>query len=228
MIKKYLLEKKIRKEICNIGEMIYRRGFVSANDGNISAKLNEDEFLITPTNVSKGVMKPWMIVKTDAKGNIIKGKLKISSEHKMHLRVYKENSKIKAVVHAHPQYATSFAIAGVPLDKPLLVEAVALLGIVPVAGFAMPGTEEVPDSIAPFCTKYSAVLMKNHGVLTWGEDLKQAYFRMESVENYAAITIYSKSNFDYVGQITSEQVDGLLEIRKRLGITTGGRPRTEE
>ena len=228
MLKEYLLERKLRKEICDIGEMIYKRGFVSANDGNISAKICENEFLITPTNVSKGAMKPWMIVKTDADGNIIKGRSKISSEHKMHLRVYKENNKVNAVVHAHPQCATSFAIAGEKLDKALLTEAVVLIGIVPVADFAMPGTEEVPDSIAPFCKKYNAVMMKNHGVLTWGKDLKQAHFRMEAVENYAVITMHLKNYFANVGHMTNEQIEGLLDIRKSLGITTGGRPETEE
>lgn len=228
MIKKYIYEKRIRKEICMIGKLIYDRGFVSANDGNISAKLSDNEYLFTPTNVSKGSMKPGMIVKTDKNGNVLKGKLKVSSEYKMHLRVYKENSEINAVVHAHPQCATSFAIAGRQLDKALLTEAVVLLGVVPVAGFGMPGTEEVPDSIAPYCNGYNAVMLKNHGILTWGEDLKQAHFRMEATENYAVITMYSEKYFDSKGQITEKQIDGLLEIREKMGIKTGKRPKGDQ
>jgi L-fuculose-phosphate aldolase len=224
MLKGYFFERRLKKEICIVGKQIYLKGFVAANDGNISVRIGGNEFLTTPTNVSKGFMKPWMIVKTDIEGNVIKGRMRPSSEIKMHLRVYAENSGVNAVVHAHPQTATTFAIAGEPLDKALLTEAVVLLGVVPVAPYAVPGTNEVPDSIAPFCKDFNAVLLKNHGVLAWGSDLKEALFRMEATENFAVLMMYSKLIFGEYRELDKKQIDGLLELRKTFGVVSGGRP----
>lgn len=221
----YFYERKIRKEICKVGRTLYEKGYVAANDGNISYRLNDDEYLITPANVSKGSMKPSMIIKTDKTGIAMKGRAKVSSEYKMHLRVYAENPDVRAVVHAHPQAATSYAIAGEPLDKALLTEAVVLLGIVPVAPYGTPGTSRVPDSIAPFCREYNSVLMKNHGVLSWGKDLKEAFFRMDATENYAKISMYSKKVFDDSGMLSKKQIDELIEIRGNIGIKAGGIPK---
>jgi len=226
-MKKLFVERMLRREICRVGKLMYAKGFVAANDGNISVKFGEDAYLFTPTNVSKGDMKPHMIVKTDKEGNVKKGRRKVSSEYKMHLRVYSENSSTGAVVHAHPPAATSFAIAGEPLDKALLTEAVVLLGAVPVAPYGKPGTQEVPDSIAPYCREYNAVMLRNHGVLTWGRDLREAYFRMEAVENFAIISIYSMNIFNGAGRLDKRQVDALLDIRRNLGISSGGRPESK-
>lgn len=224
----YFVERKIRKEICSTGRTLYEKGYVAANDGNISYKLCEDEYLITPANVSKGAMKPSMIIKTDKNGKVLKGRSKVSSEYQMHLRVYKENPGIRAVVHAHPQVATSYAIAGEPLDKGLLIEAVVLLGVVPVAPYGTPGTSRVPDSIAPYCRGYNSVLMKNHGVLSWGKDLKEAFFRMDATENYARISMYSETVFKGKGMLSKSQIDELIEIRNSIGIKAGGTPKAGE
>ncbi|MBR5517424.1 MAG: class II aldolase/adducin family protein, partial [Clostridia bacterium] len=127
-------EFEIKKQIWDIGKRIYDRGMVAANDGNISVKISDNEFLCTPTGVSKGFMTPEYICKVDADGNVIQanGNFKPSSEIKMHMRVYKQRPDVKSVVHAHPIYATSFAIAGIPLTQPIMPEAVIALGCVPI------------------------------------------------------------------------------------------------
>lgn len=210
--------------ICEIGKRVYNKNFVAANDGNISVKVGPNTIWTTPTGVSKGFMTPDMMVKMDLSGKVLAGKLKPSSEVKMHLRVYHENSEVNAVVHAHPPIATSFAIAGISLDKPVSPEAVVLLGTVPVAPYATPGTEEVPNSIAPYCKGHNAVLLANHGALTWGRDLIEAYYRMESLEHYALMLMYSTNIINKANELSCSQVADLIDIRTKLGINSGGVP----
>mgnify|MGYP005749084627 FL=1 len=222
--KKYMSDFEAKKMICEIGQRIYNKNFVAANDGNISVKVADNAIWTTPTGVSKGFMTPDMMVKMDLSGKIISGKMKPSSEVKMHLRVYKENPEVNAVVHAHPPVATSFAIAGIPLEKPVSPEAVVILGTVPVAPYATPGTEEVPNSIAPYCRDHNAVLLANHGALTWGRDITEAYYRMESLEHYALMLMYSTNIINKANELTCNQVDDLIAIRTKLGISSGGVP----
>lgn len=148
-------------------------GFVAANDGNITVRISENEILATPTGVSKGFMTPDMICKVNLKGEVISAseKYKPSSEIKMHLRVYEKREDVKSVVHAHPPYATSFAIAGIPLDKPIMPEAVISLGSVPIAEYGTPSINEIPDVVEKYLDYYDAVLLENHGALTYGADL---------------------------------------------------------
>ena len=221
---KYMSDFEAKKMICEIGKRIYNKNFVAANDGNISVKVDANTIWTTPTGVSKGFMTPDMMVKMDLSGKIISGKMKPSSEVKMHLRVYKENPEVNAVVHAHPPVATSFAIAGIPLEKPVSPEAVVILGTVPVAPYATPGTEEVPNSIAPYCRNHNAVLLANHGALTWGRDIIEAYYRMESLEHYALMLMYSTNIINKANELTCNQVDDLIAIRTKLGISSGGVP----
>ncbi|UII55518.1 class II aldolase/adducin family protein [Cytobacillus spongiae] len=221
---KYLSDFEAKKLICEIGRRIYNKNFVAANDGNISVKCGPNTIWTTPTGVSKGFMTPDMMVKMDLGGKVISGKMKPSSEVKMHLRVYNENPEVNAVVHAHPPVATSFAIAGINLEKPISPEAVVLLGTVPVAPYATPGTQEVPDSIAPYCKDHNAVLLANHGALTWGRDLIEAYYRMESLEHYALMHMYSNNIINKANELSCTQIDDLIQIRQKLGINTGGVP----
>lgn len=212
-------EYEIKKQICEIGKRIYQNGFVAANDGNISVKINDKEVLCTPTGVSKGYMTPDMICKVDMNGNVLlaNGKYKPSSEVKMHLRVYKERSDVKSVVHAHPPYGTSYAIAGIPLDKAIMPEAVIALGDVPIAEYGTPSTDEIPEAVAKFLQCYDAVLLENHGALTYGSDLMTAYFKMESLEFYAKLMFISSQ----IGQpqvLNNNQVDKLIDIRKQMNI----------
>lgn len=222
--KTYCSDFEAKKLICEIGKRMYDRGYVAANDGNISIKVGPNTIWCTPTGVSKGFMSPDMLVKMTLDGKVISGKLKPSSEVKMHIRVYKENPEVNAVTHAHPPVATSYAIAGIQLDKALLPEAVVLLGNVPVAKYATPGTQEVPDSIAPYCRDYNAVLLANHGALTWGSDGIEAYHRMESLEHYANILMYTGNIINKSNELNCEQVGELLQIREKMGIKAGGIP----
>ena len=138
-------EEAIKQEICDIGKRIYNRGMVASNDGNISVKISEHEFLCTPTGVSKGFMTPEYICKVDENGQVLQanGNFRPSSEIKMHMRVYKERPDVQSVVHAHPMYATAFAIAGIPLTQPIMPEAVIALGSVPIAEYGTPSTNEI-------------------------------------------------------------------------------------
>ena len=221
---KYCSNLEIRELICEVGRRMYHKNFVAANDGNISVKTGPDAIWTTPTGVSKGYMTPDMMVKMNLSGKIMSGTLEPSSEIKMHVRVYRENPEVRAVVHAHPPVATSHAIAGIALDKPILTEAILTLGVVPIAPYATPGSPDVPDSIAPFCKDYNAVLLANHGALTWGTDLMQAYFRMESLEHYAHILMYTTNVIKRCNQLNCSKISDLIAIREKMGITAGGFP----
>lgn len=221
---KYMGDREARQLILEVGRRMYHKNFVASNDGNISCKVGDDALWTTPTGVSKGYMTEEMLVKVDLAGNLLEGDAKPSSELKMHLRVYQENPSVRGVVHAHPPVATSFAIAGIPLSRAILPEAVVQLGEVPVAQYAAPGSQGVPDSIAPFCKTHNGVLLANHGALTWGSDPMQAYFRMESLEYYALVMMYTGNIIGRANELSREQVDELVDIRTKLGISTGGRP----
>lgn len=220
----YLSDEAAVEAILTVGRRLYEKNYVASNDGNITCRVSPTELWATPTGVSKGFMTAEMLIKTDLDGNVLCGTHRPSSELKMHLRVYRENPDVRAVVHAHPPVGTSFAIAGIALDRPILPEAVVQLGTVPVAPYATPGTQEVPDSIAPFCRTHNAVLLANHGALTWGDDPMQAYMRMESMEYYALVTMYTGFVLGRANELTHAQVDRLIETRERLGIRGGGRP----
>ena len=221
----YMSEKKAKKAILDIGQRMYVRNFVAANDGNISIRTGENEVWATPTGVSKGFMKKKMLVKVDLEGNVLKGTKKPSSELKMHLRAYQENPELLSVCHAHPPICTCFAIAGIPLDVPVLAEAVITIGDVPVAPYAELGSKEVPEVIAPYCHTHNGVLLANHGAVTWAEDPYSAYYRLESMEYYANILMITGKILKEQNTLTEEQVERLLAMREKFGIKRGGRPR---
>ena len=219
-------ELEIKKQICEIGKRIYNRDMVASNDGNISVKVGDNEFLCTPTGVSKGFMTPEYICKVDIDGKLLEssGDFRPSSEMKMHLRVYKERPDIKAVVHTHPPYATAFAIAGIPLTKPIMAEAYTALGCVPIAQYGTPSTDEVPDGVAKYLPYFDAILLKNHGALTYSDDLLAAYHLMESVEFYAR-QIYLTEQLGGGQELSESQLSRLYEIRSTYGMT--GRHRAD-
>lgn len=221
---KYMTDFEAKKAILDVGKRMYDRGFVAANDGNISCKVGPNALWTTATGVSKGFMKQEDLVKVDMEGKVLLGSKRPSSELKMHLRVYQENPELMAVTHAHPPVATSFAIAGISLDRPILTEAILMLGNVPVAHYATPGTYEVPDSIAPFVNTHNAVLLANHGALTWGKDVYQAFYRLESTEYYANIMMYTGNILGRQNELSCGQISELMDIRKGLGLTAGGTP----
>ena len=215
-----LNEYEIKKEMCEIGKRVYNRGMVAANDGNFSVKLNDNEFLCTPTGVSKGFMTPEYICKVDAQGKVIQANkgFRPSSEIKMHMRVYKERPDVKAVVHAHPLYATSFAIAGIPLTQPIMPEAVISLGCVPIAEYGTPSTMEIPDAVSKYLQYFDAVLLENHGALAYSDSLLNAYYKMESLEFYARL-LYQSKMLGGPKELTPSQVERLYELRRKMGMT---------
>ncbi|MBR7161396.1 MAG: class II aldolase/adducin family protein [Clostridia bacterium] len=212
-------EYEIKKQICEIGQRIYNKGMVAANDGNISVKISENEFLCTPTGVSKGFMTPEFICKVDRNGKVIQANkgFKPSSEIKMHMRVYRERPDVNSVVHAHPMYATSFAIAGIPLTEPIMPEAVIALGCVPIAEYGTPSTEEIPDAVAKYVQHYDAVLLENHGALSYSDSLINAYYKMESLEFYAQL-LYQSRVLGGPKRLSEAQVQRLYELRRQFGL----------
>ena len=198
----YPSEEEAAEQICAAGKMLYERRFVASNDGNISMRIGDDRLFVTPTGISKGALTPETLILCDLAGNQIErgcaaDRLKASSETKMHLAVYRTNPTVRAVVHAHPPYATAFATAGLALDKPIYPQAFALLGMkgVPCTPYAVPGTDGVPESVIPYCGEdsgYNALLLGNHGALSWGVDMHLASFRMETTESYAQLTMFTQ------------------------------------
>lgn len=203
----------MREEMCRVGRLLYNRGYVASNDGNISVRLDENRILITPSGVSKGRMEPDMLVVTDLEGNVLSGDRYPSSESKMHYRVYQKRPDVLAVVHAHPPVSTAWAVCRKPLREPYLAEmVVGLGGQVPVTEFAMLSTDEVPRSVEPFLENHNAVLLANHGVLTWSVGLYQAFDLLEVVEHTAKIYL----NVSLLGggvPLDQEQVSTLLSMQ---------------
>ncbi len=212
-------EYEIKKEMCEIGKRVYNRGMVAANDGNFSVRISENEVLCTPTGVSKGFMTPEYICKVDLDGNVLQANkgFRPSSEIKMHLRVYKERPDVKSVVHAHPLYATTFAIAGIPLTQPIMPEAVIALGCVPIAKYGTPSTVEIPDAVSEHLQYFDAVLLENHGALAYSDTLLNAYHKMESLEFYARL-LWQTMQIGGPQELDKEQVEKLYEIRRQMGL----------
>lgn len=223
MKRHYPCDLEAKQLIVEIGKRMYAKNMVAANDGNISVKVADDMIWATPTGVSKGFMKEDELVKMKLDGTIVSmGRLKPSSEIKMHLRVYNENPEIGAVTHAHPPVCTGFAIAGIALDKAIYSEALINLGAVPCVHYENPGSQALADAVAPYCRDYNGVLLANHGALSWGRDLMEAYFRLESMEHYAMVTMLTGSLIGKANALSAEQVNELLEIRRGLGYSSGG------
>lgn len=209
-------EKAVREEICEIGRRMYGRRMVAANDGNISVRLSENELICTPTGVSKGFMKPEQLCKLDLTGKVLEAAEGFgpSSEVKMHLRVYEKRPDITAVVHAHPVFATSFAVMGKALDVSLMPEVIVNFGKVPLAPYGTPSTAEIPDAIEPYLKDYQAVLLESHGALTWAKDLQTAYMKLESVEFYAEL-LYRTTQLGGPRVLSEEKLKKLYEMYGR-------------
>jgi L-fuculose-phosphate aldolase len=208
-------EFELKKLILDIGKRLWQRTYIASNDGNISVKINDKEILTTPTGVSKGFMTPDMIIKMSMDGKVLSksSKFRPSSEVKMHLEVYREREDIKSVIHAHPPYCTSFAVAGVPLDQCVLPEAIIVIGAVPIAEYGTPSTKEIPDSIKPYVQSTDAILLANHGALTFGTDLISAYHKMETLEHTAQIVTLAH-HLGNVNVIPQDKVDTLMHLRE--------------
>ena len=221
--RRYPTDSEAKKLIVEIGRRMYQKNFVAANDGNISVKVDDDIIWTTPTGVSKGFMTEDMMVKMRLDGTVLsQGERGPSSEVKMHIRIYNENPEVGGVCHAHPPVSTSFAIAGMSLDKAIYPEAFVNLGTVPCVHYETPGSQGIPDSVAPYCRDYNALLLANHGALAWGKDVMEAWYRLESTEHYAMVIMYTGNIIGKANVLSCDQIGELIEIRKRMGITSGG------
>jgi L-fuculose-phosphate aldolase len=210
-------EEDLRAAICEVGRRLYQRGYVASNDGNISVRLDGDRLLATPTAVSKGFMTPDMMVVTDMSGKRLSGERTASSELKMHMAVYQLRPDVHAVVHAHPPLSTGFAVAGIPLDRAVLAEVITTLGSVPIADYATPSTAELPEAVSKYVRAHDGILLANHGALTCGADLFGAYYKMETIEHFAHISLVAR----LLGRervLSREEVDRLQGLRTSYGI----------
>src|ERR671918_2213133 len=185
-------ESALRADIVEVGRRLYARGYTASNDGNISVRLDHERLLMTPTAVCKGFMSPEMMCITDLDGRKLQGDRDPSSEMQMHLEVYRQRQDVQAVVHAHPPIATGFAVAGIPLDRAVLAEVVTTLGSVPIAEYATPSTKELPDAVSKYIKAHDGMLLANHGALTVGADLFSAYYKMETIEHFAKISLVAR------------------------------------
>ncbi len=207
----------LKKDIVDVGRRMYERGFVASNDGNVSARLDAKRIVITPTGVSKGYMSVSDLLVVDMTGKVVGGRRKPSSEVFLHLGIYRKRPDVMSVCHSHPPYATAFAVAGIPLDRNILPEAVIMLGSVPVVPYGTTGTGDFIRPLLPFLGGFDAFLLANHGALTVGTDVVGAYHRMETVEHCAIIT-YLATQLGKVNELTEEQVRELKSMRGRYGV----------
>jgi L-fuculose-phosphate aldolase len=207
----------LRKEIIEAGKRIYNRGYVASNDGNISARIDSERILITPTGVSKGFMKPSDLIIVDLNGKLLAGKMKQSSESNMHLQIYTDRPDVNSVCHAHPPYCTGFAVAGIPLDKMILPEVIISLGTIPIVEYGTTGTLELYGMISKYVKDYDAFLLANHGALTIGNSVLNAYHKMETLEHAAMIQFIARQ-LGIVNELSRKQTDQLIELRPKFGI----------
>lgn len=211
---------ELRDEICDICHKMWQLGWVAANDGNVSVKLPDGTFLATPTGISKSFITPEKLVHIDKEGNVLDGLegYRPSSEIKMHLRCYAEREDVGAVLHAHPPVATGYAVANIPLDEYSMIETVIAIGSVPVTPYGTPSTNEVPEAIAPYLGEHDVMLLQNHGALAVGSDVLTAYYRMESLELFAKISL----NAHLLGgaqELSRENIDRLISMREQYKVT---------
>lgn len=210
-------EQEFRATIVEIGRIVWEKGWVAANDGNFSIRLDDERILATPTNVSKGRMRPEDLIICDLDGRKLAGTRERTSEILMHLTIYRHRPDVRAVAHAHTPVSTGFAAAGRALNLALLPEVVVTLGCVPLAPYGLPGTPALSEQILPFVPAYNAILLANHGLVTCGEDLWQAYFRMETVEHLARIQLVA----ELAGGpklLDRQEVTELIAARERYGV----------
>src|SRR5262249_7094826 len=210
-------EREYREDICQIGRLVFQKGWVAANDGNITIRLDAERILATPTGVCKGIMECDDLIIVDMKGEKISGRAQRTSEIAMHTTIYGMRPDVKAVVHAHPPVSTGYATAGRQLNLALLPEVVIGLGCVPLAAYGLPGTDALTEPMLPLIPKYDALMMANHGAVCYGDDVFKAYFKMETMEHFARIQLVA----ELLGGpkvLPRVEVDKLLDSRTRYGV----------
>jgi L-fuculose-phosphate aldolase len=209
-------DRRHRLAIVEYGGLLHANGFVAATDGNLSIRLDENHLLVTPTCLSKGRMRPSDLVVVDMEGRRLEGKRRVSSEIGMHLLIYRLRSDVQGIVHAHPPTATGFAASGLGLSSPLVCEVVVGLGSIPLARYGTPGTPELADALEPLIRNHDAILMANHGVVTFGSSLESAYMKMETVEHFAKIALVTQM-LGHAQPLGEKEIEKLKEVRLRYG-----------
>jgi L-fuculose-phosphate aldolase len=207
-------ERQHRLAIVQFGRRLHDNGFVAATDGNLSVRLDGNRLLVTPTCMSKGMMRPQDMVIVDMQGNRLAGKRKVSSEIGMHLLIYRLRPDVQGIVHAHPPTATGFAASGFELSRPLVCEVVVGLGSIPLARYGTPGTAELAEALEPLIPDHDAILMANHGVVTYGTSLENAFMKMETVEHFAKIALVTHL-LGHEQPLGAKEVEKLFAVRDR-------------
>lgn len=208
------MEWDLRRGLVRFGRMLYRLGFMPGTSGNLSVRLDEERILATPTGRSKFLLRSEDMVIVDLEGRQLAGTRKVTSEIGMHLAIYQSRPDAGAVIHSHPPIATGFACSGRPLDEPLCSEAIMTLGVVPLAPYATTGTRGLAESLEPLVPHHSAILLANHGAVTFGGDLLDAYLKMETVEHFAHICLVAHQ-LGSVRLLEGNAIDQLREARER-------------
>src|SRR5688572_23783105 len=211
------IEEQLRADLVEAGRRMYARGYVASNDGNISARLDEKRLMTTPKSVSKGFMTPDMMVIVDYEGNKLGGDRDASSELPMHLEIYRTRPDVNGVVHAHPPLATGFAVAGIPLTRAVLAEVITTLGSIPIAEYGTPSTPELPDAVRKYIKAHDGMLLANHGAVTCGPDVMAAYYKMETIEHFAKISLVARL-LGGENLISRGEVERLQGLRGMYGI----------
>jgi L-fuculose-phosphate aldolase len=218
---------QIKKEIIETGKRLWARSMVAANDGNISVKVDDNTILTTATGVSKGFMDDDDIVIVDLSGKQLSQGKKPSSELPMHLEIYKRRDDIKAIMHAHPPIATGFAAAGMQLDKSILPEVILTLGSVTLTPYETTGTEELARIAAEGIKNHNGILLQNHGAVTVGADIWQAYYRMETLEHFAQITLVTRI-LGRQSVLSDQEIDKLAALRAKQDFSSNQLKSDEE
>lgn len=209
-----MAETALRRDLVRFGRWLYRLGYMPATSGNLSVRLDRDRLLVTPTGASKLLLRSCDMVTVDMDGRLLEGKRKATSELGMHLEFYARRPDVQAVVHSHPPVATAFACSGRSLDQMLCQEAAMILGPVPLARYATTGTDEVADSLRPFIGGHDAVLLANHGAVTCGPTLFDAFLKMETLEHVAQIHL-AACQLGPLKPLAGEQAEHLRRARLR-------------
>ena len=207
---------KIKQQICDIGDRLYKKGFAAANDGNISVRIGQNEVICTPTLITKGFMTPEDLCLVDMEGNQLDGRRKRTSEVMLHLAIMKERPEIKSVVHCHPPHATAFGVAREPIPQCVLPEVEIFLGDVPITQYAIPGGQEFADTILPFVHQANVVILANHGTVSYGEDVEKAYWWTEILDAYCRILMLAKG-LGRITYFTEPEAKGLLDLKEKWG-----------
>jgi L-fuculose-phosphate aldolase len=204
----------LKSDLVYYSRLCYNNRFLSATDGNLSVRIDNKNIYSTPTNLCKGKLKLSDIIKVDIQGNLTEGKRNPSSEFKMHKYIYECRQDVNAVIHTHPVFVSAFACARIPLDKIVFPEVYMKLGIIPLAEYAAPSTDEIPESIAKYVKDYKAVILENHGLVAYGSDLEEAYYITEKVEKAAEVIFYAKL-LGGEKELTKSQIKQLDELKKK-------------